>query len=398
MADGIRVTHILEATLGGTGRHLADVGCGLAAAGFAVEAVISLRRAEDFAPKAQRLAEAGVTLTEVPMARAIAPADDARALWRLYRHLRRSQPDLVHAHSSKAGILGRVAARWARVPVVVYSPHAFAFQMRSGYAPRTLYLRLERLAGRWTDCLVAVSHAEADLAAAAGLLPKARIAVIENGVDPAETVSRAEGAAVRQALGIAPQAPVVLFAARLVEQKAPEVLVRAALRVLERHPDAVFLLAGEGPLRPLLEQEIARANGEPNVRLLGYRPDAARLYAAADLFALPSRWEGLPYALLEAMAAGLPVVASDIPAIAEAAPCGETALLVPPDDPGALAEALECLIREPDDARALGAAGRERVRRCYTLDRQVARLGALYQRLCGFDVGAERPGASGWRR
>lgn len=381
----IRVTHLLEATVGGTARHLVEIGCGLASLGFSVEAVVSLRRAaecaEDFAPKAKRLMEAGVTLHEIPMTRGIAPCADALSLWKLYRHLRHTQPDLVHTHSSKAGFLGRLAARWARVPVVLYSPHAFAFQMRSAHARRALYRHLERLAGRWTDCLVAVSQAEADLAATARILPRERIVVIENGVDLKEIPSPEEGVALRQELGIARDAPVILFVGRLVEQKAPEVFVRAALRLLERFPGAVFLLAGEGPLQPMLHQMIDRAGKARSVRLLGYRADTPRLYAAAHLFVLPSRWEGLPYALLEAMAAGLPVVASEIPCLAEVVRPGEDGLLVPPDNPDALAEAMASLLQEPEKARALGASARERVCRHYTLERQINQLAALYREL-----------------
>lgn len=379
MAAEMRVTHILEATLGGTARHLADVGCGLAGAGFSVEAIVSLRRAEGFEPKAERLRAAGVSLVEVPMAREVSPAGDAGALWRLVRQLRRSRPDVVHTHSSKAGVLGRAAAALAGVPVIIHSPHAFAFQMRSARPKRILYLALERLAGRRTNCLVAVSQAEAGLAVGAKVMPKSRVVVIENGVDPAEAASAEEGAAARRALGIGPAEPVVLFVGRLVEQKAPEVFVRAALAVRQAWPEAVFLLAGEGPLRPALEGEIRRASAERSIRLLGYRDDAARLYAGAEVFVLPSRWEGFSYTVLEAMAAGVPVVAGRLPCMREAV--GECGILVPTDDPQALADAVLSLLAGRESARRLGAAGRERVRTLFTLERQVARLGELYRSL-----------------
>jgi len=379
----IRVTHVLEATVGGTARHLAEVGCGLAAAGFAVETVISLCRDEDFTGKARRLAAAGAVVTEVPMAREIAPAADAGALLRLARHLRRSRPDVVHTHSSKAGILGRAAAVLAGVPAIVHSPHAFAFQMRVGPRRRALYLALERLAARRTDCLVAVSHAEAELAVAGRVLPAKRVAVIENGVDPESAAAPAEGRYVREELGIPAEAPVVLFVGRLCDQKAPEVLVDAAARVLSAHPEAVFLLAGDGPLREQVAGQAVRAGCEESVRTLGHRDDAPRLYAAASIFALPSRWEGLPYALLDAMNAGVPAIVSDIPPLREVVRDGETGLLAPTDDPVALAGALARLLAEPEAARALGAAGQAHVREHYALARQIDQLARLYRWLAG---------------
>lgn len=387
----LRVTHILEATVGGTARHLLDVGCGLAGEGFQVEALLSARPEESFAEGARRLAAAGVAVTWVPMVRELSPRDDARAARLLAAHLRHSRPDLVHTHSSKAGALGRLAATLARVPVVVHSPHAFAFQMRVGTARRGLYLAIERALARRTHCLVAVSAAEAALACSRAGYPKERVAIIENGVDPEGAAPPEEGAALRRELGIAPAAPVVLFAGRLVEQKAPEVLVAAAVAVLDRHPNAVFLLAGEGPLRPRLEAEIARAGRTANIRLLGHRSDMARLYATAQLFVLPARWEGLPYALLDALRAGLPVVASEIPALREVVVHADAGLLVPPDDPPALAAAMARLLDDPAGAARLGAAGRACVREHYTVQRQVRQLAALYRRLA---AGGRAPGGN----
>jgi glycosyltransferase involved in cell wall biosynthesis len=285
----------------------------------------------------------------------------------------------VHAHSSKAGILGRVAAAWARVPAVVYSPHAFAFQIRTHPARRALYLSLERWAGRRTHCLVAVSQAEAALAVAARVVPSERVVVIPNGIDPAEAAPPEAGEAVRKELGIAPGVPVVLFAGRLAEQKAPEVMVAAALRVLPQHPQTRFLLAGEGPLRPRLAAMIGSA--ADRVRLLGHRADMPALYAAAQVFVLPSRWEGLPYAPLEAMNAGLPVVATDLPALREIVIAGQTGTLVPVDDPDALAAAMAALLSDARRAQQMGQAGRERVRQHFCVARQIDELAHLYRRL-----------------
>lgn len=377
----VRVTHILEATVGGTARHLLDVGCGLAQAGFAVEALVSARPEEDFRDGVRRLREAGVSVAHVPMVREIHPVRDARALWRLARHLCRNRPAIVHTHSSKAGALGRLAALHAGVPVIVHSPHAFAFQMEVGATRRRVYRTIERVLARHTDCLVAVSHAEAEAAVLVGGYARERVVVIENGVRPEEAASPEEGIAVRRELGIPLQAPVVLFVGRLTPQKAPEVLVRAAARLLAGQPDAVFVVAGDGPLRPHLEREIARAGCGRGVRLLGRRDDTPRLYAAAQAFVLPSRWEGLPYALLDALRAGLPVVCTDIAPLREVVQRAGAGILVPPGDPEALSAALAQLLRCPERARSLGAAGRACVAQHYTLARQLEQLTALYRRL-----------------
>ncbi|HOQ29028.1 MAG TPA: glycosyltransferase family 4 protein [Armatimonadota bacterium] len=388
MREAPRVAHILEATVGGTGRHLTEIGCELAGLGIPQEALLSRRAEESFDSQAERLARAGVRLTWVPMTREIAPGADLRALWLLVRCLRRSRPDVVHTHSSKAGILGRAAAVLAGVPVIVHSPHAFPFQMRVGRARRALYLALERAAARKTTCLVAVSNAERDLAVSIAGYPEKRAVVIENGVDPEGGAPPEEGEALRQELGIAPETPVVLFVGRLVEQKAPDVLVRAAALVLARHPDALFLLAGAGPHFETVQRQVARwlAEGPPGinperVRLLGHRQDIERFYAAAQIFVLPSRWEGLPYAPLEAMRAGIPVVASDLPPLREMVVHQQTGLLVPPDDPEALAGALSSLLSAPEWARALGRAGQARVCERFSLRRQVEQLALVYRTL-----------------
>ncbi|HHX40856.1 MAG TPA: glycosyltransferase family 4 protein [Armatimonadetes bacterium] len=388
MNEAPRVAHILEATVGGTARHLTEIGCELAGLGIPQEAILSRRAEESFAGRAERLARAGVRITWVPMTREIAPGADLRALWQLIRCLRRSRPEIVHTHSSKAGILGRAAAVLAGVPVLIHSPHAFPFQMRVGRARRALYVALERAAARKTRCLVAVSHAERDLALSIGGYPEKRTVVIENGVDPEGGASPQEGEALRKELGIAPETPVVLFVGRLVEQKAPDVLVRAAARVLGAHPEALFLLAGAGPHFDAMQRQVALwlTQGPPGanperIRLLGHRQDVERCYAAAQLFVLPSRWEGLPYSPLEAMRAGLPVVASDLPPLREMVIHRQTGLLVPPDDPEALAAALSSLLSNPEWAHAQGRAGRARVCERFSLRRQVEQLALVYRTL-----------------
>ena len=180
----IRVTQILEATTGGTGRHLLDLIDGLDSDRIALESVVSLRRDPLFRAQIEQRRARGAIIHEVPMQRAIRPWSDMRALVTLTRLLRRSRPGIVHTHSSKAGFLGRLAARRAGIPAVVHTPHGFAFDAGVSKRLRRRYLRLEKRAMAWTDQLVCVCQAEQRAAARVGLAGEEQTTVVPNGIRP----------------------------------------------------------------------------------------------------------------------------------------------------------------------------------------------------------------------
>ncbi|MFP3938681.1 MAG: glycosyltransferase family 4 protein [Thermoanaerobaculia bacterium] len=323
------------------------------------------------------------------------PWHGPRTVARLVRLLRRHRVELVHTHHPLDRLYAGLAARIAGVPVVITlhnttppSRPARGLRRRLGLASTG------SLGDRWTVRTAArfVAVSEAVLRAQAAYLgvPPERTVVVHPGVDSEEIarpVPEPELRALRTALDLG-TGPVLLHVGRLHEQKGQEHLVTAMPRILGRHPDAALLIAGEGEERPRLETLIHRLGLERSVRLLGHRSDVSALLALADLFVFPSvHKEGLPVAVVEASAAGLPVVAARTAPLEEAVEDGVTGLLVPPRDSGALAAAACRLLGDPDRRSAMGRAGRRRAAERFSLAASVERLEGLYR-----EVLAERGG------
>jgi glycosyltransferase involved in cell wall biosynthesis len=291
----------------------------------------------------------------------------------LTRLLRRLQPDVFHAHLSWPidAKFALAAARFARVPAIVATAHLFV-DLPMGRSRRAQQWMVSRGVGGY----IAVSHHVAERVRAVMPWPSERIEVIPNGIDvTAFRHDRAEDLR-REVAGDDPR-PLVLTVGRLDEQKGHACLLEAARLV----PDAQFALAGDGPLDDLLRDRAARLGVADRIRFLGRREDIAALLACADLFVLPSRYEGLPLAVLEAMAAAVPVVATDVGGTSEAVVDGATGLLVPADDPRALAAAVRRALDDPAGAHRLGAAGRDRARREFTAAVMARRTETIYRRL-----------------
>jgi glycosyltransferase involved in cell wall biosynthesis len=288
--------------------------------------------------------------------RPINPVRDLLGLIELVRLLRRERPDIVHASSSKAGVLARLAARFVRVPIRVFTVHGWAFLAYSGLSSR-LYHWADRLVRPLTTTTICVSEGEQAAGLEANTCDGERTVVIPNAVD----VSAAPQSQHDRAT------PVIVAVGRLKAPKDFITLVRAFSVLRPRSFEA--LIVGEGPDRRELEQEIHRLGLAARVRLAGERSDVPELLARADVFVLSSESEGFPVSVLEAMAAGLPVVASRVGGVPEAVLDGRTGLLVRPGDPAELAAALERLVAEPALRRRLGAAGRARAEECFDLER-----------------------------
>jgi glycosyltransferase involved in cell wall biosynthesis len=276
-------------------------------------------------------------------------------------------PDLVHLHSAKAGLAGRAAVRGRRA--TVFQPHAWSFEV-SG-PQRAPALRWERFAARrWTDLVLCVSEAERRRAEEAGV--RARFATVPNGIDLGRhpPAGKAERRRARERLGLG-DGPLALAVGRLSEQKGQDVLLSAWPAVLRHVPEAELVLVGDGPARAALE-----ARGAPRVRFEGARSDVHDWLAAADVVAMPSRWEGLSLVMLEAMASARSVVSSDVAGAREA--IGDAGAIVPTDAPAPLADALAERLADPALAGREGVAGRRRVERDFDLNRVTARVAELY--------------------
>jgi glycosyltransferase involved in cell wall biosynthesis len=335
------------------------------------------------------------------MVRAITPHRDAWHALRLAALLCDRRIDVVHTHSSKAGALGRAAAFLCSGAVRVHTPHTYAFSFEGGAGqggqsagPPGLVLRLERLLGHVSDRLIHVSESELREGQALGVVAAARARVIPNGIDPTRYAHPRGGESLRQALGIPAGAPVVGTIGLLNDAKGHDLLVAAAAQLT---PDVHVLIVGHGEREAALRAQADRIGLGPRLHLPGWRDDLSAVHAALSVFALPSRWEGLPYALLEALAAGLPCVATDVNGSRDILqcepPCG---LLVPREDPAALAAALSRLLGDAALRERFAAAGRARVQAEYTVERMLDRTLQLYREALE-DRGARGARSSGPR-
>jgi glycosyltransferase involved in cell wall biosynthesis len=298
--------------------------------------------------------------------RPISPWRDALGLIELVVLARRIRPHVVHANSSKAGILGRLAAWLANVPIRMFTVHGWAFSASDG-RKRALYRWAERLVRPLTTATICVSDAERVAGLAAQACNPQRTVVIRNGVDTARALARPTA-----------EPATIVTVGRLQAPKDPLTFVRALASLEPRRFRA--LLVGDGPERAAVEAEIAALGLGASVELLGEREDVANLLAESQVFALATRSEGLPLSVLEAMASGLPVVASRVGGLPELVVEGETGLLVPPGDPAALARDLERLLADPAFRARLGAAGRRRVETSFRIDESHRAHLDLYRR------------------
>ena len=301
----------------------------------------------------------GFRIAPMPFARSLSPWAQLRAFRALVAFLRAEKPDLVHGHMPISGFLARLAARAAGVPRVAYTCHGFLFNQPGRLPRRLLALAMEWIAGQLTDIHMTVSTEEA--ADARRLWIHRSSTPIGNGRNPAKFhPDAAARAQIRQTLGVAPDRVVVIVVSRLVRHKGyPELL--AAMRDV----DAELWVVGErlsSDHGEDLEPCFAASGLGPSLRRLGYRDDIAALLQAADIFTLPSHFEGLPMSIIEAMLTALPVVATDIRGPREQVLHGETGFLVPPATIAPLARALQTLAADPALRARMGQAGLARAR------------------------------------
>lgn len=322
------------------------------------------------------------TVVEPALRAPIAPAADALALRRITAVLHRRGFDVVHTHCAKAGAVGRVAARRAGVPRIVHSYHGFPFHEFQRAPRRRGYLAVERALGRITDVGLCVGTGVAREAVRRGLLAPERVRT--TGVAVPEPRPHAEP---RRALGLPPEAVVVGAVGRMVPQKSPEDFV-TALRLLDR-PEVVGVWIGDGELSARVRAEADRRG----VRLVqaGERTDVLDVLGALDVFALPSSYEGLPLAVVEAMRCGVPVVATAVGSVADAVVPGRTGLLVPPRQPRALAAAIGRLLDDPAWAARLAEEARAHVRGRHTAAELAAHLAAAYRPSSSMTCGNRLP-------
>ena len=327
-------------------------------------------------------ARRGVPLhIEPALVRELAPGKDLTATVRLARFMRAGGYDVVHVHTSKAGIVGRIAARSARVPVVIHTAHGWAFNREQPLLLRLFYVAAEWLCARLCDAIVVVASTDREVARKFGIGRDAQFTLIRSGVEVEAfrdcPLTQAEA---RQRLGIPADAFVVGTVGRLSRQKAPLELLAAFRLLAARCPNARLVFVGDGPLRAELVAAIAACGLTDRVLLTGVRRDVPELMRALDVFALSSRWEGLPRVFPQAMAAGLPIVATRVDGAPDAIEEGRNGHLVDVGDMARFAERLIALANDPERRYEMGACGRERVAE-FSAQRMVDQLAELYTAL-----------------
>lgn len=369
-----RVLHVVtRLVVGGAQENTLLSVRGLERLGYRVE----LAAGPETGPEGQLPVPEDVRFHQVPgLVRDIRPLQDVRALWSLYRLMRRGY-DVVHTHTSKAGVLGRLAARLAGIPVVVHTPHGHVYHGYGGRLKSRAFVWVERLLARWTDALVALTESEKVEHLREGVGRPDQWTVIPSGVQlhrfQAGTPLR------RQDLGLAEGSFVVGCVARLAPVKGVDQAVRAVARLHTAGYSVHLVVVGDGPQRAELEGLARRLGVQGCVHFLGLRRDVPHLLPLFDVLVLPSRNEGMGRAAVEAQAAGIPVVASRVGGIPDVVADGETGLLVAPEDPEALARALATLVADPVRRTRMGKAAREWVKEHLTAEAMVASLDRLYR-------------------
>jgi len=327
----------------------------------------------------------GLPVRHLSMSRKISPLVNLRGFFQIQRLIKQGRFDVVCTSCSIAGLMGRIAAARANVPTRIHVLHVYASRPYQNKAKQAIYRWIERGLDRITTRYIAVSEAAKMYGVNTGIMSADKVDVVFNAVEPTSS-SRRSGEEMRRVLGLEEHKRVVGTLGRYEYQKGIRYLLEAAPAVLARQPDTQFLIVGEGPLRPQLEAQAKSLKIDHAVRFTGWRDDVPDVLRVMDLFCLASLWETFGLVLVEAMLAGLPVVATRVDAVPEVVADEETGVLVPPRDAPALAEAILRLIEDGAEASRMGTAGLERATRLFSMDAMVAG----YERVFG---GRAEPGA-----
>jgi len=316
------------------------------------------------------------------LVRPVAPLKDLRALASLRQAIRRFHPQVVHTHSSKAGVLGRLAARLEHVPVVIHTVHGFGFTPLQSPVKRAAFFRAEKTAARWTDHFVAVSGVNRDRGIELGLWKPGQVSVIRAGVDLDRFRAPNDGRETRRRLGVPDGVPLVTQIGNFKPQKAPLDFIEAAARIAQMNPDVCFVMVGDGPLRGEAEARAAELGLADRVIFCGWWDDVPGLLAATTVSVLSSHHEGLPCSVVESLASGVPVVATAVDGTPEVIRPGVNGELVAPGDPAGLAAAVLAILMDDERRQSMAAAAADGLDD-FGRDHMVRKLEELYQWMVG---------------
>jgi glycosyltransferase involved in cell wall biosynthesis len=332
---------------------------------------------------------AGVTPLVIPELTPVLAGQDLIALSKLVRTFQHWRPDIVHTHTAKAGTLGRLAARLTGVPAVVHTFHGHVLR---GYFPRPveeLFRMVERGMALLTDRIVTLSPSLRSDLIGMKIAAASKIEVIPLGIDFSQLVERERRRGyLRQVLGIENPYPIIGTVGRLVSIKNHTMFLRAARSMVNSGIQASFVIVGDGELRPSLEAQARSMDLAGRIFFLGWREEMSAIYLDLDIFALTSNNEGTPLSLIEAMAAGLPVVATAVGGVPDVVTDQRNGFLVPADDSAALAETWRTILKDPERSKQIGEQARLDAVRRFGLERMLEQTRELYRSLAGRRIGA----------
>jgi glycosyltransferase involved in cell wall biosynthesis len=291
------------------------------------------------------------------------------------------RPYIVHTHSSKAGLLGRLAAKIAGVPHIVHTPHGHVFYGHFGFLASKIFLWIEKIFSRFTDRMVSLTDGEMDDYIKLSVCSPEKLLKIHSGVDVKKFIqSNGNIMEKRRSLGLDQSGNVVGFVGWLLPIKGPEYLLKAMEYIWQEHPEASLVFVGKGDLDVDLRAQALQVSANGRVKFLGWREDIHEIMPIFDMLVLPSLNEGMGRVLVEAMAAGKPVVASRVGGIPDLVRHGETGYLVPPADEKALADGVKKILNDPERARLMGQRGKEFCQQ-FSLEAMIEKLDDLYSDL-----------------
>ena len=340
----IKILYILEATSGGTQKHVIDIAKSIDKSKFQIDIIYSTHRNKHFIEESSGIFN---RLYGLPIQRS-ASFSDVLNILRIRKIIKQNNYNIVHCHSTKAGFVGRLAAFFSRHPNVIYSPHGFMFCDTRIKLKRQLYLYMEKYLGYLTNKLIAVSGSERDLAIQHHIVPNKKIITLYNSIDPAEYEDFSYQNRIPNKLLNSSEEIILGTVGRLYYQKDPITLIKSFKIINNKFPNTKLYIVGDGPLENECIALINELKLESKIILAGYQKNSKQYYEIFDIFLLSSHYEGLPYALLEAMMMGIPAVGTDVVGIKDLIKDGETGYLVPEGNYEELASKVIKILEHPE--------------------------------------------------
>lgn len=327
----------------------------------------------------EKMKETGVKIYPLPnMRREIDPIRDLKTIWTIYRIIKKGNYNIVHCHSTKAGLVGRIAAKLAGTKRIYFTVHGWGFYNSEYKWAQKMLVSLEKIIARMTSKIICVSRNDLDEGIKNKITQKDRMGVIYNGIDFKNYVDR-QGS--RQIFGLEESVIVFGFVARLANQKNPQLFLKAAEKIVKKCDNANFIIIGDGPLMAECRKLSSEMNLDNKIKFLGELPNvkAKQLMSGFDVFVLSSRFEGLPLTVIEAMFAGLPIIAGNVGGIPELISDSKNGFLVNAGSVDELVQKMEYFIENPDQAISMGREGKKIAQEKFTLEKMVANYQNLYQ-------------------